>query len=78
MNEQKLTDWFSPDTRPECEGVYEKEPPEGDSVEWFQYWDGERWWYGEDTPEGAVESFETGPLNIEPTPRRWRRPAMQP
>lgn len=78
MDEQKLTDWFPPEVLPACAGVYEKEPPEGDSVKWFQYWDGKRWWYGEDTPEETAEKFESRRSKSWPTPRRWRGLAEPP
>lgn len=78
LAEPPLTDWFEDGVRPAHPGVYEKEPPEGDSVKWFQYWDGERWWYGGDTPEETAEKFESRRSKSWPTPRRWRGLAVQP
>lgn len=72
MNFHILTDWFPAHVKPEYPGVYEKDF--GLKGPNFQYWDGNLWYYGSNTPEKTYKVYKhyLSGVYAEPSPRRWR------
>lgn len=67
----KLTDWYDADQLPTRTGVYECERTLNKLVPLFRYFDGERWYYGGETPWLAFFHFQTmGVVIYDVT--RWR------
>lgn len=52
MSKEKLTPWFPGNVKPVRKGVYERDWLDG-GPQWFSYWDGKNWCFGDETAEGA-------------------------
>lgn len=70
----KFTQWFQPSMQPARAGVYEaewdSEHPEIDSGEWYNKWDGARWYLGGISIRDAEKQKKIMPPNVKLI--RWR------
>ncbi len=70
----KFTQWFQPSMQPARAGVYEaewdSEHPEIDSGEWYNKWDGARWYLGGISIRDAEKQKKIMPPNVKLV--RWR------
>lgn len=71
----KLTPWFPGDVNPARIGVYEKDFGCAND---YQYWDGSRWHYGDNTPEKTVKKLTVRSAAFIPSSRPWRGLAVKP
>ena len=70
----EFTPWFPPSMPPEHAGVYEaewdSEHPEIDSGEWYNKWDGARWYLGDMSTRNAEKQKRLMPSRVKLI--RWR------
>lgn len=68
-----VTEWYEGEQLPARSGVYETEiKPHINMIQRnFRYFDGERWYYGGDTPAKAMYAFQTLGIVMNDSPR-WR------
>ena len=79
MSEPKLTPWFPAHVKPARPGVYKKDFSLITDIREFQYWTGNRWIYGADTPEDTAANLRNSRhYGAHPGPRPWRGLAEKP
>ena len=74
FNDAMKTGWFPEDMKPVRPGIYEKDFSDYSNITEYQYWDGKRWYYGEDTPNKTLARFDEEYYygSTPPLPRAWR------
>jgi hypothetical protein len=55
---RQTTSWFPPGVNPVRPGPYEASIAKRPEPGYFRYWDGSRWSFVADTPNGAMRNFK--------------------